>query len=125
MSGSWDITFASNGNLYGTWNGNFYDINTTTGAATLLGYSGEETQGLVGANGGVYGFSGGEMFSINLTNGAATFVMDTPSGVGNFETGTEVSTVPTPEPTTLLSLVLGLLLVGGLAFSFKPQIRAV
>jgi hypothetical protein len=125
LNGNWDITFASNGNLYGTSNGYFYQINPLTGAATLLGYNGDQMQGLVGADGGVYGFAGNEMFSLNLTSGAATFVMDTPAGVGNFETGTEVPNVTTPEPATLVNLAVGLLLFATLVLWFKPQIRAV
>jgi hypothetical protein len=127
VAGSWDIDFAPNGNLYGTSNGNFYQINTTTGAGTFLGSDGAQLQGLVAGDGGLYGFSGTNMYSINLTDGALTFVRSTPSGLGNFETGTEVpaTTTTTPEPSALISLMVGLSLVGGLAFWSKGRSRVV
>jgi hypothetical protein len=130
LSGSWDIDFAQNGKLYGTSNGNFYVINTATGAATLLGNSGVEMQGLVAGDGNLYGFSGDQMFSINLSNGAVTFVRDTPSGVGNFETGTPVVTPPppttgVPEPNTIVTLLCGLAMLGTLALWSRPRMRAV
>lgn len=112
VAGAWDICFAANGQLYATSNGFFYQIDTTTGAATLLGDSGAQLQGLAPGEGTLYGFSGTSMYSIDLSDGALTFVRNTPSGLGNFENGTTVVTSTTPEPGTLLLLgtgVLGLL----------------
>jgi len=51
-----DIGFATNGNLFGTSFTNFYSINQTTGAGTLisaLGVGGGGMNALVGAPGGV------------------------------------------------------------------------
>jgi hypothetical protein len=114
VSGSWDICFAANGQLYATSNGLFYQVDLTTGAATLLGNSGAQLQGLIPGEGGLYGFSGTSMYSIDLTDGALTFVRNTPSALGNFENGTAMVTASTPEPNSALLLgtgVLGLLAV--------------
>jgi hypothetical protein len=109
VAGAWDICFAANGQLYATSNGFFYQVNTTTGAATLLGNSGAQLQGLAPGEGTLYGFSGTNMYSIDLTDGALTFVRNTPSGLGNFENGTGVVTSSTPEPGTLLLAGTGIL----------------
>lgn len=113
VSGSWDINFGPNGRLYATSNGYFYQVNTSTGEATLLGHSGEQMQGLMDGDGNLYGFSGTSMYSINLSNGALTFVRDTPSALGNFESGTPVLTNSTPEPGTLVLLGSSVLAAAG------------
>jgi hypothetical protein len=124
VSGSWDIGFAPNGNLYATSNGFFYQINPATGASTFLGDSGQQMQGLVAGDGNLYGFSGTSMYDINLSDGALTFVRNTPSGIGNFETGTdlEAATTPTPEPSVLVTLLCGLVLLASFSIWRRPKI---
>ncbi len=111
--GSWDISFAQNGQLYATSNGYFFQLDPSTGAGTLLGYSGQELQSLIPGDGNLYGFSGTNMYSIDLTDGALTFVRNTPSALGNFEAGTPVLASATPEPGTLVMLGSGLLAAVG------------
>jgi hypothetical protein len=100
------MSFAANGQLYATNNGDFYQINTSTGAATLIGSNGMQLQALLAGDGNLYGFSGLNMYSINLTNGDLSFLRTTPAEVGIFYDGTPVLT---PEPGTLVMLGSGLL----------------
>ena len=73
-----DIGFATNGNLYGTSPTNFYLINQTTGAGTLisaLGVGGSGMNALVGAPGGVLyaaSFANTSLFSITPSPFAAS-----------------------------------------------------
>jgi len=113
VGGAFDLDFAPNGQLYATSNGNFYQINTSTGAGTLLGNSGAQLQALLAGDGNLYGFSGTNMYSINLTDGALTFVRSTPGVLGNFDDGTPVLTSSTPEPSTLALLGSGALAAFG------------
>jgi len=113
VGGSWDISFAPNGQLYATSYGYFLQLDPGTGAGTLLGYSGEEMQCLIPGDGNLYGFSGTSMYSINLTDGALTFVRNTPSALGNFEAGTPFLASPTPEPGTLVLLGSSVLAAAG------------
>jgi hypothetical protein len=109
VAGNWDINFAPNGNLYVTSNGDFGQIDPTTGATTYIGHSGVQMQGMIPGDGTLYGFSGTSMYSIDLTTGAVTFVRNTPSALGNFESGTPVVSSGTPEPGTLMLLGSGAL----------------
>ena len=116
VGGSWDISFAQNGNLYAAVNGNFYEIDTANGAGKLIGSTGLEVQGLIAGDGGLYGFSGESMYSIDLATGALAFVRNTPSMFGNFDSGIAVKAAPvtTPEPNTLPIIIIGLLSLGAM-----------
>jgi hypothetical protein len=106
---AWILTIPAN-------NGNFYQINTSTGAATLLGSTGLQMQVILVGDGNLYGFSNYDMYSINLTNGALTFVRSTPAALGIFYDGTDVlATSTTPEPGTLVMLGSGALAAAGVS----------
>jgi hypothetical protein len=72
------LTFSSAGILYGAATGNtgFFTINTTTGAATLVGNIGSNSAGdLAFHNGILYLSSGtGNLVSINVGTGAGTII---------------------------------------------------
>jgi hypothetical protein len=116
VAGSWDLSFAPNGNLYAAVNENFYRINPITGVGTFIGATGQQIQGLIAGDGGLYGFAGLSMYSIDLATGALTFVRDTPSALGDFDAGAEVLTPTTtsPEPASAFLLPFGFALVCGL-----------
>ncbi len=113
VGGAFSMSFAPNGQLYASNNSNFYQINTSTGAATLLGSDGLQVQALVAGDGNLYGFSGLNMYSINLSDGSLTFIRATPAAVGIFYDGTPVLATTTPEPGTLLMLGSGALAAAG------------
>jgi PEP-CTERM motif len=121
VAGAFDLDFAPNGQLYATSSGNFYQVNTSTGAGTLLGNSGTQLQALLAGDGNLYGFAGTSMYSIDLTNGALTFIRNTPAVLGNFDDGTPVLATSTPEPGTLVMLGTGALAAAG-AFRRKFKV---
>lgn len=114
VTGSFDLAFAPNGNLYATASENFYLINPSTGAGTLIGNSGAELQALVSGDGNLYGFSGTSMYSINLSNGQLAFIRNTPTALGSFETDADVfAGTSTPEPAAATLSIAGLLAFAG------------
>jgi Domain of unknown function (DUF4394) len=121
-----DLAFAPNGNLYAASNDNFYEINQTTGAATLLGNSGAALQALIAGDGTLYGFAGFNIYSINLSNGALTFVGTTPGALGEFLDGTPVLTTSSvPEPATLILLASAMFVFIGLTAWKKVRLANV
>ncbi len=118
VGGQFSMNFAPNGQLYASNNSNFYQINTSTGAATLLGSDGLQVQALLAGDGNLYAFSGSNMYTVDLTDGALTFVRSTPAELGIFYDGTDVLT---PEPGTLVMLGSGLLAAAG-AFRRKCNV---
>jgi hypothetical protein len=106
--GTGNLAFGPDGNFYIASGFDLYNINTATGAGTLVGNfgGGVSFTALVSADGLFYGFDGSSMYNINLTTGAATFVQTLPAGVGQFEAATPLE-APSPEPGSLLLCLTG------------------
>jgi hypothetical protein len=115
--------FSAGGNLYATFDGfdfttstfrdapTLYQLNPTTGAATLVGPTAFEIDGAVDVNSTVYAFTSDQVLSLDLTNGDTTSVAtyDDPSGF-NFITGAAAAT-PEPDSFALFGSGTGLVLV--------------
>ncbi|MCH8807380.1 MAG: PEP-CTERM sorting domain-containing protein [Planctomycetes bacterium] len=73
------LTFDASGNLYLAYEGgeNFFSVNPSTGAASLIGNMGQSVAGLAALQGTVYGFADTpdhNLVTINTETGAATTV---------------------------------------------------
>lgn len=68
----WDLAATSDNLLYGVDpSSNLVSIDTSTGAATVIGYTGYSLNALVSC-GGLYGWGGTTLVKLNTSNGAAT-----------------------------------------------------
>lgn len=76
VTGMLDLAFHPNGNLYGITSNDFYQIDTTSGAATYIGTHGTGVTALTSDNNGnMYAAtSGGNFYTMNVTTGAATLI---------------------------------------------------
>ena len=84
---------------------NVYTVNTSTGAATLVGNVGYALYAMDYENGTLFGFTeSGQIVSINTSTGAGTFVANQSSG-DVFSAATAGSAVP--EPASLILLGIG------------------
>jgi len=105
----------NSGSLYFTDAGSLYTLNTTTGAATLIGMmdSANDVGAMLFQNGTLYGTDApgdtqaGEIFTINTTTGIAT---DTGVNDNRVVSGGGLAPDPlaTPEPGTLSLLLCGM-----------------
>ena len=118
ITSSGDLAFAEDGTLYATVNyQNGVDhlamINTTTGAATIIGSLGRDNvYGLFFENGQLYGLTeSGVLLSINPSTGASTAIRD--YGTGNHWGAAGDDHPPVPEPSTMLLLAAGLVGLAG------------
>ena len=95
------------GGLYATTGGTneFFQLNRTTGAGTLLGSGSFGTVFAMGFTGGtMYAMNiNGQIYSVNLNNGASTLV----STYNVSALGQMYAAAPVPEPAALLLVVLG------------------
>jgi hypothetical protein len=84
---------------------NLYRINTTTGAATLVGPAAVTLTSVVNVNGTVYAFDGslGEVVTLNPANGAINFVTVTDPNAAIIS-----GSAPTPEPATMALVAMGI-----------------
>jgi hypothetical protein len=125
-----ETLFASGGNLYATFDGidlvtsalvdspELYQIDPTTGVATLVGPTALGLDAAVSSNGTVDGFdfdytgSQNTVLSIDPANGSTSFLANYPtSPVGAFDIE---GAAPTPEPSSLLLFGSGLVSLAGL-----------
>ena len=76
VTGMLDLAFHPNGNLYGITSNDFYQIDTTTGAATYIGTHGTGITALTSDNNGnMYAAtSGGNFFTMDVSTGLATLI---------------------------------------------------
>jgi hypothetical protein len=81
-----------------------YQINPTTGVATLIGPTAFQLDAAIGVNGTVYGFTAANtVLSLNLANGSSTFVTNYDPGAF-FITGA----AQTPEPGSFVLVGMGI-----------------
>jgi len=81
-----------------------YQINPTTGAATLVGPTAFQLNAVVEANGTVYGFTAAnQVLSLNLATGSSTFVANY-DPAAFFITGAAA----TPEPASVALAGIGI-----------------
>jgi hypothetical protein len=116
------LSFDTNHNiLYGVDDFNLYTINTTTGAATLVGSTGlaESLEGIAydAATNTLYlntGLNDESLYTLNTTTGAATLVGPNGSVAGLGIDGIAfLPATSTPEPGTLTLIASGLVAFGG------------
>jgi hypothetical protein len=106
--------FETENNGVGTQNlSNLYSVNTTTGAATLIGgVGGYRVDALDFQNGTLYGFADNStpvIISINTTTGAGTFVADIDPSLGAVSGAAPgMSSAAVPEPSGLAMLSIGI-----------------
>jgi hypothetical protein len=118
-----EALFAAGGNLYITFDAfnaitnavvdtpELYQINPTTGAATLIGPTTFGLDAALQVNGTVYGFtSANTVVSLNLANGNITFVTNYDPNAMDI-----TGAAPTPEPASfgLVAIGIAAALVGG------------
>jgi|SRR5579864_465329 len=96
--------------LYVTSGSDLIQINRTTGAGTVIG-AGSYTDifGLAYLNGTMYATDAHDtaIYSINLANGQSTFVANYGSGLGFIEAAAVPNSAPVPEPSSIVLLGLG------------------
>lgn len=111
-----EALFAAGGKLYATFDGfNFvtnavvdapdlYQINPTTGAATLIGPTAFGIDAALQLNGAVYGYTAANtVLSLNVANGTTTFVANYDSNALDI-----TGAAPTPEPASFDLLAIGM-----------------
>lgn len=76
VTGMLDLAFHPNGNLYGVNSNDFYQIDTTTGAATYIGTHGTGVTALTSDNSGnMYAAAtNGNFYTMDITTGTATLI---------------------------------------------------
>jgi hypothetical protein len=121
------VAISPDGHLYATGNldGSFFRVDTTTGASTLVGNTGQDGNLFAGSFVGstLYGFNGANdaIVTIDLTTAAATQVATAalPAGYAVFASAASQSV---PEPSSLtLGVIAGLtLLASGFGRSSSP-----
>lgn len=112
--------FTAGGNLYATWDAfnattlvlvddpELYQINTTTGLATLVGPTARQIDAAIDVDGTVYAFTATntpEVLSLDVATGGTTFVTDY-NQAAFFITGAAVAT---PEPGSLWLVLIGVI----------------
>jgi hypothetical protein len=125
------LAFSSTGVLYalGKLDGNLYTIDTTTGAMTLVGNVGvsigSPTGGLTfGADGTLYATLDDKLYTLSTTDGLATAVGSSdPSMYTGFSSisGLAFDFQSVPEPSSVVSLGIGLTLVIGICRRVRRQ----
>jgi outer membrane protein assembly factor BamB len=121
-----EALFAAGGKLYVTFDGfNFitnavvdapelYQLNPTTGVATLIGPTAFGIDAALQVNGTVYAFTGANtVLSLNLANGSTTFVTDYDANALDI-----TGAAATPEPASC-----GLILVATAAIFIASRLR--
>jgi hypothetical protein len=122
-----ETLFADGGKLFATFDGvnlatsgvvdspELYQINPTTGVATLVGSTALGLDAALQVNGTVYGFAFGysgsnTVLSLNVANGKTTFLNDYVSSpvAGGLNSFDIEGAIPTPEPASFGLLTIGI-----------------
>ena len=118
-----EALFGAGGNLYATFDAVTFDLATSsvasvavapalyqidpsTGRATVVASTDLAIGAIVGADGTTYAFNllRGQIFSLNVTNGSTSLISDTDPSAGTVRGAVSA----TPEPASMLLTVLGL-----------------